>query len=259
MLKNQRHCELLDILKEDGFASVRDLSERLYASQPTVRRDLIYLEQHGYVRRNHGGAILANGTVNTPIPFRKGTKPKEKAQICQLAATLLHPDTLIFTDASTTAVHLVDYIKESDHISVLTNGMLMCHALAEKNFRTFMTGGRLLKDSEAFVGATAERTVREFYADYFFVSAASISEDGVVSDYSEEETHLRRTMRENSRKTVLLIEAGKFGTRSPFCVFTLAEVDFVVINMELPPVLCEQYHLTLTAKSDNVCLYQKNI
>ena len=258
MLSNKRHLEILDILKEENFASVRDLSERLYASQPTIRRDLIYLEQHGYVRRNHGGAIPADGTVNTPIPFRKGTKPKEKGQICQLAATLLHPDSLIFTDASTTVAHLVDYIKDCDHISVLTNGLLTCHALSEKNIRTFMTGGRLLKDSEAFVGASAERTVRDFYADYFFVSAASLGEDGMISDYSEEETHLRRIMREQSRKTVLLIESAKFGTRSPFCVFTLDEVDFVVINRELPQVLCEQYHLSLVTKSESIYLYEKN-
>ena len=81
MFKNQRHEEILEILKKEGFAGVCDLSKRLFASQPTIRRDLDILEKQGYIRRSHGGAILANGNLNTPVPYRKGKHAKEKAQI----------------------------------------------------------------------------------------------------------------------------------------------------------------------------------
>ena len=60
MYKNQRHTEILEILKEEGFCSVRELSERLYASLPTVRRDLNFLQREGLICRSHGGAIPAN-------------------------------------------------------------------------------------------------------------------------------------------------------------------------------------------------------
>ena len=45
MFKNQRHEEILEILKKEGFAGVCDLSKRLFASQPTIRRDLDILEK----------------------------------------------------------------------------------------------------------------------------------------------------------------------------------------------------------------------
>ena len=182
MFKNQRHFEILTILKKEGFAEVRTLSERLYASQPTIRRDLSFLEAQGYVRRSYGGVIPADDTANTPVSFRKGKKAQEKARICQLAATLIPKSSLIFTDASTTVYHLSEYIKDSDELTVVTNGLPLCGVLAEKNVCTFSTGGRLLKSSMAFVGYQAKNTVDNFNADIFFFSASSFGNDGTISN-----------------------------------------------------------------------------
>ena len=113
----------MDILKKEGFAGVRDLGERLYASQPTIRRDLDFLEKEGLVRRSHGGAVPADDRVNTPISYRKGRRMHEKMQIAALAATLIENDQFIFIDGSTTALCLADFLAEHEGISVLTNGM----------------------------------------------------------------------------------------------------------------------------------------
>ena len=58
------------------------------------------------------------------------------------------------------------------------NGMLqylIWTALAEKNIITFSTGGRLLKNSMAFVGEQAKESRRQFNADIMFFSASSLS------------------------------------------------------------------------------------
>ena len=133
MIKNQRHHELLEILKKQGFAEVRELGEKLYASQPTIRRDLDMLEKQGYVRRSHGGAMLADDSINTPVSFRRSKKTREKTQICRLAATLIKSGSLIFVDASTTAAHLSQVLKEADNVTVVTNGYPICRALTPRS------------------------------------------------------------------------------------------------------------------------------
>ncbi len=255
MFKNQRHGEILDILKKEGFAEVRTLSERLYASQPTVRRDLDYLEKQGLIRRSHGGAIPADQRINTPVSFRRGTRTQEKARICRLAATLISPDSLIFTDASTTALHLSDYIRQSDHVTVVTNGYPICHALIEKNIRVFSTGGRMLKNSMAFAGQSAEECVRRFNADLFFFSTSSLSSAGLISDYSEEEVSLRQVMMSRSKKSVLLCNSAKLGTTSPFSQALLSDVDYLIIDAPLPPAMAENAKLSLLRESDGAYLY----
>ena len=47
MHKSERQDEILAILKKNKYASVQDLGVALYASQPTIRRDLASLEAAG--------------------------------------------------------------------------------------------------------------------------------------------------------------------------------------------------------------------
>lgn len=257
MFKNQRHREIVEILKADRFVSVHTLSERLYASEPTIRRDLATLEQQGYVQRNHGGAILSDGKQNPPILFRKGIRQKEKAGISAMAATLIAPGDLIFADASTTASYLAESINRSDRVTVVSNGISLCHLLAQKQICTYSTGGKLFRDSDAYVGSLAERAVRDFYADVFFFSVAALDQNGMVADCFEEENAIRRAMMAQSKRTVLLLGAEKFDSRASFLLCSLEDVDNVVINRELPEELVARFGLTVAKRDDDVILYQK--
>ena len=218
-------------------------------------KDLDYLEKQGLVRRSHGGAVPADHRIDAPISFRKGTRAQEKARICRLAATLISPNSLIFTDASTTVLHLSDYLKESDNPTVVTNGYPLCRALVERNLRVFSTGGRLLKHSMAFAGQVAEDTVSRFNADLFFFSTSSLSEDGQISDYSEEVVALRVAMLRRSEKSVLLCNSEKIGTRSAFCLASLSEVDYLVTDAMLPSTTVGSCRIFLLREQDGAFLY----
>lgn len=257
MFKNQRHGEILEILKNESFAGVKDLSERLFASQPTIRRDLDILEKQGYVRRSHGGAVLADGKVNTPVPFRRGRRTREKINICKLAATLIQSGDLVFIDASTTAYYLSEFIREADDVTVVTNGLPLCSALAENNVRTFSTGGRLLKESEAFAGKRAEAEIEYFNADIMFFSASAFDRSGMISDYSEEETALRQAMRKRSARAVFLCDSEKFEERSAFVAFSMLEIDNIVTDMALPEATVEKYGLVIKAEQEGCILYER--
>lgn len=257
MYKNQRHNEILHILKEEGFSSVKDLAERLYASLPTIRRDLDFLQREGLVCRSHGGAIPADERRKAPVSFRSGTRSRQKANICRLAAELITSGGLIFTDASTTVMHLAEVIKEGEDLTVVTNGYPLCRTLSVRGIRVTSTGGRLLKDSMAFVGNLAEEAAARFNADYFFFSSSSLDEDGTISDYSEEETALRRIMMKHSRYTVFLCDSEKFDSRSAYRIARLEEISYVVTDRPLPDRILRENGLTLKKQTDGALLYSK--
>ena len=202
--------------------------------------------------------MLADDRITTPVSFRKGKKAREKARICKLAATLISPGSLIFADASTTAAHLADELHERDNVTVVTNGYFLCGALTENNIRVFSTGGRLLKSSMAFVGNQAEETVRRFNADWLFFSSSSLDENGTISDYSEEETALRVTMRSRAKSSVFLCDSTKFGKSSAFRVFSLSDTDYVITDAPLSQKLIDAYSLSLLRELDGACMYGKN-
>ena len=257
MFKNQRHNEILEILKNERFASVSDLSERLFASQPTIRRDLSFLENQGYLRRSHGGAIPADERNDIPVSFRSGKHTRQKIRICRLASTLISNGSLIFTDASTTALHLAENIRQEQYISVVTNGYLACKIFCDRNIRVFSTGGRLLSDSLAFVGEGARQTVMQYNADIMFFSSSSLGDDGMISDFSEEETALRLYMATKAKIKVFLCDETKIGKSSAFNLFSLCDVDYAVTGAPLSAEVTQKCELKLI--SDNGAYMYKKV
>ena len=55
----ERERAILSLLLEQKQVSVAELAACLYASEPSIRRELASLEHQRLVRRVHGGAVLA--------------------------------------------------------------------------------------------------------------------------------------------------------------------------------------------------------
>ena len=233
MFKNQRQNEILEMLGKEKFISVNTLASRLYASLPTVRRDLTALENAGLVKRSHGGVMLFDGKESTPVSFRQGKHTGEKGKMARLAVRLINDGDLIFLDSSSTVLHLADYLGNLKELTAVTNGLIAAKRFSDAGTKVFSTGGRLLAESSALVGHSAERTVEEFNADIMFFSAAALSLDGIISDWSEDERNMRLSMARSSKVKVFLCDSSKFDKKCSFRFGGLSEVDYIVTDKPL--------------------------
>lgn len=223
MLKNERQDQILKYLTEKQYATVSFLAGKLYVAPITIRRDLEEMEQAGLLKRCHGGAsALEYQNREVPFELREKTNASAKDQIAQKAVGLLREGDTVFLDASSTAAHLTDYITPEQNLTIITNSVHVLEKLRGRRIRCYLTGGMLLENSHALVGNLAEETVRSMYADICFFSSQGITEDGVITDFSEDETRLRRCMIQNARKSVFLYDQTKLGKRF---LFRLCAVD----------------------------------
>ena len=87
MIPDERRKEILELLDEKGYVSVKDLSQRLYVSLPTIRRDLTLLEREGYVLRTHGGASLLLNLL--PCVKKQILKPKNILEKLRLPSSII--------------------------------------------------------------------------------------------------------------------------------------------------------------------------
>jgi DeoR/GlpR family transcriptional regulator of sugar metabolism len=76
----------------------------------------------------------------------------------------------------------------------------------------------LLENSHALVGTLAEATISSLYAGICFFSSQGIPKDGVISDFSEDETRLRKCMIKHAKKSVFLFDRSKLGKQFMFQV-----------------------------------------
>ena len=233
-MKSERQENIIEILKEKRFATVEYLAKKLYSSAPTIRRDLNELAEKGFVKRSHGGAMITD-SENSPIPidFRNRKKIYEKIKICKRAIELVKENTVIFIDGSTTTLHLADCMPTDKNITVVTNSILVCAKLCEKNIITHCTGGILVPSSKSFVGQRAEAVIRDFCIDTCFFSSYALDDNGKITDYSDMETSLRKVMLKNSKTKVFMCDSTKFSKTSSYNVTDLNSIDYIITDKPL--------------------------
>lgn len=229
----ERHEKILEILKQKGSVSVERLSQLLFVSQPTVRRDLAFLKEKNLIHRTFGGAMLrAGSTDEIPFELRDGEDADIKAIIAQKAAEYLKEDSVIFLDASSTVYRLIPYVTKYKNITVISNSPQVCLSLAEKGIESYCTGGTLLSKSKAFVGQSAEAFVRKFNVDTFFFSSQGITEDGMITDSSVAESEIRKVIMSQSNKKIFMCSSHKIGKKYVYNVAHASQVDAIISNVD---------------------------
>ncbi len=228
MLKQERQQTILKILEEKTYASVDFLSKTLYASPPTIRRDLNELEKSGMIVKNHGGAMhAAEGTYQIPWDFRSGLNIHEKLEMCKKAANLISDGDTVYIDASTSVINIADYIT-AKNVIVVTNGMPLAMLLCKKSIKTYLIGGEVSPFSMGSIGEIAKDMLSLFHFNTVFFSSYGINEKGIIVDTSLSEVLMRKEAFKNCDKKVFLHTKNKENLSAPYNVIPIKDVEIVI-------------------------------
>lgn len=86
MSRDKRLQEITDILQNRKRIDVKQLEKLTFSSTSTLRRDLIFLEEQGLIKRKHGEVILNSfNTVELAHSIRETENRSEKKIIADLA------------------------------------------------------------------------------------------------------------------------------------------------------------------------------
>ena len=233
MLKEERYDKILALLEEEQYISAIRLSQMLYVSLPTIRRDLAELQRRNQIVRSHGGAkkIQSAHTV-APLNFRRTVNAVSKRNLCRAAAELVQDNEIIFVDSSTTTLQMADFLGEKKGITVITNGIPLATLLVKKGIKTYCTGGEIFENSMAHFGSFAEDFVRRFNIDTLFFSCHGVNERGLLTDPSLPETQIRKVAIGQSKKTVFLCDETKFSLSTPYNLVPIDTLDCIITDTD---------------------------
>ena len=229
----ERQEKILKYVSRYNSISVKKLSELLFVSEPTIRRDLTKLEKEGKVLRTHGGVILRKIADNEiSLVFREEQNNISKKIIAEKAASLIRNSDVIFMDASSTVSYLIPHLEKFKDIIVITNSPKTSIKLAEKKIKNYCTGGLMLLHSIAYVGSEAEKFIQNINADIFFFSSRGITHDGTITDSSIEEAVIKKAMLKNSAKSYFLCDSSKIGEKFMYNITSKDEIDGVITELD---------------------------
>jgi DeoR family fructose operon transcriptional repressor len=237
----EREARILKLLEDGDELSTVELASRMFVSEPTIRRDLAVLAKKGAIIRTHGGAIIKRSVADEKIPllFREQEQNTAKAIMGKIAASMIRDGYTIMMDATTSAFHILPHLESFKNLIVITSGAKTSYFLGRMNIKNICTGGRMIPVSLSYVGANAERTIRDYNADIVFFSCRGLSLDGRLTDNSIEENNIRRVMMKNSAKKVFLCDSTKFDKVCLHNLCTVSEIDEIISDAPLPPGIQE--------------------
>jgi DeoR family transcriptional regulator, glycerol-3-phosphate regulon repressor len=207
-----RHQQILELLKQKGFASTEDLVAQFDVSPQTIRRDLNDLAEHNRIRRHHGGASLMSSTVNAAYDSRKVMYAREKESIGRAIAAEIPDGASLFIDIGTTTEAVARALLDHQELRVITNNIHVASILSQKeDFTVIIAGGEVRNRDGGIVGEATRDFVQQFRTDYGIIGISGIDGDGSLLEFDYHEVRIAQAIINNSRQVFLAADHSKFG------------------------------------------------
>jgi len=238
LLVAERRHRILEILREQGRATVEDLASRFVTSQVTIRTDLATLEAAGALERTHGGALFRREDEDQPITVKQTRHHAEKLRIAQAAVALIKDGETIILDSGTTTAEIAKQIRrlEVQSINVITNALNIAMLLADvPAVRLIMPGGILRPESNSLSGHMAEAALAGLQADRLFLGADGLDpERGVMTPHLAE-AHLNAQMIAISRQVIVVADSSKLLRRNVSLIARVEQLHMLITNAGANP------------------------
>ena len=241
----ERRRGILETARRDGSVDVNRLAGQFRVAKETIRRDLHTLEEHGLVRRTHGGAYpVESAGFETTLAVRTTRHVPQKSRIAAAAAELLGDAETVFVDEGFTPQLVAEALPRDRPLTVVTASLAVATVLADaEKTSVLLLGGRVRGGTMATVDHWATRMLADFVIDLAYVGANGISREHGLTTPDPAVSEVKAQAIRAARRTVFAGVHTKFGAVS-FCRFAeIGALEAIVTSTLLPSSEAHRYSL----------------
>lgn len=232
----ERRQAILDEVNQTGRVSVFALSHAYGVSEVTIRGDLKTLADRSLLVRTHGGAVsnLAEAS-ELALASRRRQQVREKGRIGVSAAALVNDGDAVFLDSSSTSLSIAHHLKQSHHVTVITNSLAVVRELLDApSVTVVMTGGTLDRATVSLVGDSGLEVIRRFNVSIGFFGAHGIAVNEGLTDVSPDVAAVKHPMVALCHEVVAVLDATKWGRVGVASFAALEDVNRVITTEGVP-------------------------
>lgn len=241
MLAEQRLENIMQIIKNQGFAEVDKLAGSLNVSEMTIRRDLQKLSEMGLILRKHGGAsLLSSVQVENDYALKKSRNQEDKKKIAAKALSYIHNGDAVYLDGGTTTFEIASQLYLFKNLTVVTNDIVIAAELAKTDVEIIMVGGSIQKKTKTIIGQYAIDFIKQFHVTSVFLGTSSINQNFDVFSPTIEKAVLKKAVLGIAEQSFLVADASKFYGYSLNRFGNLYDFTGVITNMEFSDSECKK-------------------
>lgn len=233
----ERHQEILNIIKNNGRISISEIQEKFEISVESARRDLRILEEKGLLKRTYGGAIAVSQVNALPPRHRDMNNmdiyPNYDA-IAKKAATFINENDIVYlTSGSLGFIMLKHLPKNFPYILVVNSATLADELKYWDNITVYITGGKMrMHGTTSLVDSFATAFIKNMHFDLCFITGAGIESDFGFSNGTDETATFQRTVIQNSRRKILMLPSHKVGVKAFIKVCDTNSFDTLITDWD---------------------------
>jgi len=233
MLAIERRRRIIDILKEEKYVPVDELSKMINASIATVRRDLTKLENDGVLLKIRGGATLSDRS-KSEISFQKrmNVNTEEKKMIAKKAIEFIQEGDVIILDAGTTTFFIAkEIISMKINVTIITNSLMIAKETANyPDFDLIFIGGKFDWKNMATIGSSAMNFVSDLSVDKAFIGANGFDAIHGAMAFGEDNAVLNKMMANTAKQVFIVSDSSKIGKSALFTSVPIETIDVLITN-----------------------------
>ncbi|MEG0107295.1 MAG: DeoR/GlpR family DNA-binding transcription regulator [Lachnospiraceae bacterium] len=238
--KDERVNRLIEILKKQNGATIKELSQLLDVSEMTVRRDMDMLKAKNIILDIPGVAVLnTQHSYNSEeegyqLSMATRSHVREKERIGNYAASLIQEEDCVIIDNGSTVEYLADSIAKDTKMSVFTCNLNILNKICNNpNISIIFGGGYYHPDTTLFESSENITLINNIRATKVFASAAGIHDKMGVTCMNNYELDIKQAIIQSGAEKILLADSSKFGMIKP-CFLTEIDIfDRVITDINL--------------------------
>jgi len=228
MHKTARQKYVLDIISEQGQASITELAEKLQVSADTIRRDLTDLEKQGLAQKNHGGAIALNLSTMTRVS-RNTLLPEIKQQLGKQVAQHVPAGSTLFLDAGSTILAVASFLQGP--LTIITPSLDIAQLVsAREDIDLILLGGKWDQKQRLFAGSATLSLLSRYRADIAILGACAIHAELGLSASQEADAEVKRAMLAASQARWVVADHLKLNQCEPYLVSGLSQIHQLFLD-----------------------------
>jgi DeoR family transcriptional regulator of aga operon len=235
---NDRAEKVMKFLLRTGTASIEEILAEAGSSAPSIRRDLVLLENRGLIRRTHGGATLVEPLLYEPFRYDRSFQAREqrfvneKRRIGLAAAELILDHETIGLNAGTTATLVGRSLRHRNHLKVVTNAVNIAMELCNQpGITTCLTGGEVSWEwSFSLTGASALNFLNDVYMDRVFLSVIGLDIARGATTLETDEALVFRKMIKQAKQVIVVADSSKLGKVGAAYICPTSDVHLLITD-----------------------------
>lgn len=240
LITSDRRNRIVEEIISNRGIKTSNLAKNFGVSVETIRKDLIYLDKIGAIKKSRGGGLSPLELMEKPLHDRNIKNYEEKNLIAQEALKLIKPDSVIFIDSGSTTLCLAKLICLQKGLTIITNSIGAANVLVNNTGnKVYMTGGEINSIAMSLEGLGATNFLKEVKVDIaFFGSSGFRHHDGPTSmNFSDAD--IKKTVIDNSGLNVVLADSAKSRATAFVKYTSWSSIDYLITDHKIENSMLE--------------------